>query len=627
MLQTLRTRAAGTVAKVLFSILVLSFAVWGVGDYAFLRRSEPTAINVAGVKVTATELGNEYRRDLDNLRRSLGDVDPETARQFGLMDRVVERIVSKELFANAADHLGLRIGDDLVRMRLLRDPSLVGPGGTFDRQRFLEVLQQAGYTEDRFVALVRADIARALITEPFTAGIEVPEPVVDRLYRYRNERRTAETVFVASDSFTDVGAPSAEELKTLYEDDPERYTAPEYRALSMVRVGVEEMIPTIQVSEEELRDAYSARIESLRVAEKREVDQILFSDEAAAKSAAEKIAAGADFVQVATEDAKQTAETTHLGLIDRTALLPELASAVFALEENKPSEPVKSPFGWHLFRVTKIEAGREPSFDEVKPQLQEELARQEAGAAAVKASNKLEDALAEGTSLEDAAKQIGVAVTTVDAVDQQGRGLDGLLVSTLSSVPEVIMAGFDQEEGRTSPILETRAGAFYVVRADKVTPSRLKPLEEVRNEIESQWRTRKRDEAAKAQADKVLADAKAGQTLEALAGALSLKHETTPPLRRTIDTALPAGMTPDLVGQMFRLNKDELGVASGTGGYFVLRVTEIAAADPATDAAGVDRVRVELRQRMAGDLGTSLTDALKQRLGVSVDEDVVKTVQ
>src|SRR5262245_56640883 len=101
MLQTMRTRAAGTVAKVLFSVLVLSFAVWGIGDYAFLRRGDPTAVNAAGIKVTASELTNEYHRDLDQLRQSLGSIDAETARQFGLMDRVIDRVVSQALFERA----------------------------------------------------------------------------------------------------------------------------------------------------------------------------------------------------------------------------------------------------------------------------------------------------------------------------------------------------------------------------------------------------------------------------------------------------------------------------------------------------------------------------------------------
>ena len=94
MLQAMRSKAAGIVVKFLFSILVLAFAVWGIGDYSFLRKSDPTAVEIGNVKVPASQLDQQYRTELDRLRRTLGQIDPETARQFGLMDQVIQRSTS-----------------------------------------------------------------------------------------------------------------------------------------------------------------------------------------------------------------------------------------------------------------------------------------------------------------------------------------------------------------------------------------------------------------------------------------------------------------------------------------------------------------------------------------------------
>ena len=110
MLQTLRTKAAGLVAKFLFVFLIASFAIWGIGDYAFLRQSDPTAVTVGDVTISATRLGNEYRRELENLRRRLGQFDDEAARQFGLMERVIERLVSQVILDKAATALGIPVG-------------------------------------------------------------------------------------------------------------------------------------------------------------------------------------------------------------------------------------------------------------------------------------------------------------------------------------------------------------------------------------------------------------------------------------------------------------------------------------------------------------------------------------
>jgi peptidyl-prolyl cis-trans isomerase D len=626
MLQTLRSRAAGTVAKILFIVLVLSFAVWGIGDYAFLQRGDPTAVSVGGTKVTATELGNEYRRDLDRLRQQFGDIDNETARQFGLMDRVIDRLAAQALFQQASGELGLRVGDDLVRMALYNNPALQGPGGIFDPTAFRDLLSRMGYTEDRYSALVRNEIARTLVTNSLSAGIEVPEAVVDRLFRYRNERRTGEIVFVPSASFADVGQSDAEALQVIYDDNQERFTLPEYRDLTVVRIGADEMVPKIEVTDEELADEYQQRLPSLRVAEKREVEQILVPSEDQVKSAAEKIAAGGDFLDVAKEVASQSPETTKLGVVEKTSL-PGVGDAVFALEEGKVSEPVRGPFGWHLFRVTRIEPGHEPTLDEVRDALRPEIAQRVAYDAAVKASNQLEDALGARASLEDAAKLVDVPAVKVTEVGPTGTTSSGGAVPIIANAPDVLNAAFELQEGRDTPVIEARAGGFYVVRVDRVVASRVKSLDEVRSEVEDIWRGQKRDEAAKARADKILEEVRGGKKLEEAAAAFDLKPEMTAPMRRAIDGPLPPNMTADLVGQLFRLKAGEAGTAGGRQGYFVVRLAEVTPADPASDAAGVNNLRTTLRQQMAVDLSTSMADALRRRFGVTIDQEVVRTVQ
>src|SRR3954470_22278909 len=136
MLQAMRSKAAGIVVKALFSILVLSFAVWGIGDYSFLRRGDDTAVTVGGTTISASTLEREYRSELDRLRRTFGQIDPETARQFGLMDQVIQRLVNTTLLDKAATNLGMRMGDEVIRSRLFSDPSLQGPDGKPNRERF-----------------------------------------------------------------------------------------------------------------------------------------------------------------------------------------------------------------------------------------------------------------------------------------------------------------------------------------------------------------------------------------------------------------------------------------------------------------------------------------------------------
>src|SRR5258708_3086170 len=439
MLQAMRSKAAGIVVKVLFSILVLSFAVWGLGDYSFLRRSDPTALTVDNLKIPASALDQQYRSEMDRLRRTFGQIDPETARQFGLMDQVIQRLVTQTVLDRAAQRLGVRIGDDVPRTRLMSHPQLKGPDGRFDAARFRQILSQNNLSEAGFIAMLRQDLSRSVVTEAVSAGARRPDALVDRLYRYRNERRGGETVFVPASAFPDVGKPDDAQLQATYDDNHDRFTAPEYRKLTVARVGPEEVLPKITITDQQIEDEYRARLSEFGTPEQRDVDQLLYTDEAAAKAAAEKLKSGTSFDQLATDN-KQTPEQTHIGAVTSSELMPELTNVIFALPEGGTSEPVHSPFGWHIVRVAKIVPGKEPGLAEVKDKVATDLKQRLAAYDAYDYSTKLEDAVANDPSREESAPKVCMTVIKVAAIDAQGRDPDGKPVSAFDGAQPAFAA-------------------------------------------------------------------------------------------------------------------------------------------------------------------------------------------
>src|SRR6185312_4054560 len=123
------------------------------------------------------------------------------------------------------------------------DPQLQGPNGQFDRDRFQQFLYQSNLTEAGFIAQYREDFSRALLTEALSSGVRAPDAAVDRLYRYRNERRGGEDVLVTAASFKDVGKPTDAEIKSVYDENHARFTAPEFRTVTVVRVSPADLLP------------------------------------------------------------------------------------------------------------------------------------------------------------------------------------------------------------------------------------------------------------------------------------------------------------------------------------------------------------------------------------------------
>jgi peptidyl-prolyl cis-trans isomerase C len=79
-----------------------------------------------------------------------------------------------------------------------------------------------------------------------------------------------------------------------------------------------------------------------------------------------KIVAGADFAAVAKESSDDTGSGANggdLGAFARGAMVPEFDKEAFLLPAGQVSQPVKSPFGYHLI---KVEAHSTKPFEDVK---------------------------------------------------------------------------------------------------------------------------------------------------------------------------------------------------------------------------------------------------------------------
>ena len=622
MLQTIRSKTAGLVVKILFIVLVASFAVWGIGDYAFLRRGEEVAIRVGDAKITPEQLSIEYRREVDRLRRSFGQFDLEMAKQIGLINQVVERMVRDTLFEKEAARLGVVVSDDVVRARIAANPAFHGLGGAFDRNMFQRVLYENGYNEGQYVQLLRQELARAAVIDSVVAGSRAPDVLVDRLYRHRNERRVGETIFIPNSSIEVVGEPDDAQLKSVYDENPERFSEPEFRALSVLRVGAEELAPKIEVTEEQLKEEFHNRIAEFRVEEKRDLEQMLFADEDAAKAAAAKVAS-APFVDVAREVANQTPEQTRIDGARKVDLVPELADPVFALPEGGVTGPIKSPFGWHVMRVAKIYPGKEPNLDDVRGTLRDAVARRLAAAAAYDAAVKVEDAMGAGASLADAAAKAGLAVVKIDAVDARGVNPKGEVELTLADTPEILQAAFQTPQGQDTQLTEARNGAYFIVHVDNVTPPRVKPIDEVKAQLLDLWKADQQSAGARKRAEQIVERIAQGKTLAEAGAEFNLKPETTPPTRRdgsADETRIPG----EVAAQLFAAKPGDLGVVPGRDGHHVVRLVDIRLADPSADGEGFERLRATLGQQIGGDLVSELATALRERYTVSIDSRVIE---
>ena len=154
-----------------------------------------------------------------------------------------------------------------------------------------------------------------------------------------------------------LAAPSEEALKTFFNDRKSSYRAPEFRAMDVLALEPETIANPAEVSDADAEAAYAkiaGKDPRFGAPEKRDLQQILFPNEADASAAEAKLKAGASFDDLIKERGLKP-EDTDLGETTKDAMLDKAeADAVFALPQGGVSEVLKSQFGPVIVRVKGI---------------------------------------------------------------------------------------------------------------------------------------------------------------------------------------------------------------------------------------------------------------------------------
>jgi peptidyl-prolyl cis-trans isomerase D len=621
MLNSMRQYATSWVVKVLFGLLIVSFAVWGIGDVLRSPGTGGALASVAAEEITTQEVMREFEARYEALQEQAGGgLSRHQAVSFGIMNQALDVAVARALVDAHARELGLTVSDAELAEAVRQNPLFQGEGG-FERERLDLYLRSQGLSEQAYLEAVRGDMVRARIVEGVTAPVTAPAALADRLLAYRDEQRRGRALIVDADEVA-VDAPDEATLKAYLERNAKQYEAPEYRAVTAVVIGPDDLAGDIAVGEAELRAEYDARIAEYRTPETRSIDQLVAGDEATIREAASLAASGQGFEQIAAAlKGRGGIERTQLGPLRRGDLPDALDAAVFGLAEGAVGEPVSSPFGWHLIRLTELLPEKTRPFEEVREDLEREVRLRRANEQLPGFATRLDDEIAAGTPLEKAAEDLGLAPLRLEAVDRQGQDRKQVAVAADELTPEILDAVFAAGRGEQSLLSETRDGRYYMFRVDGIEPARPRTLEEVRDVLASAWRKEQQAERARARAEELRAKVADAGSLAAVAAAAGpgVSVAEVGPVKRD-DQGYLAGLTPEAVRVLFETPAGATAprVVPALEGSAVLVVDEVipAAADP----AAAETARAEL----AGDIRTGILQAyegaLRQRYPVRVDD-------
>ncbi|BAO43661.1 SurA N-terminal domain-containing protein [Thiolapillus brandeum] len=632
MLLAIREKAQGWFAWLIVGFITIPFALWGIQSYLGVS-SDPAAANVDGKEITQRQVEQGVRDFRNRLRNQLGKAyRPELFKDEMLRKQVMEQLINDAVLSQTAEDWKLRISDNFVRQYIQSIPSFQ-TNGKFNVQAYNTLIRNQGMSQRSFEEEVRGDLVMEQMRYGISDSAFATDKEVNDSIRLKDQERELAYLTVSGRKLAGDYAPTEEELDAYYKEHVKKYMVPERVKLEYLLLSPEVLGADMEVTEEKLREYYSQHQDEFQAPEERKLRHILIKlDENADQAAVDAAKAKADdlearlaksekFEDLAKEfsdDPGSREQGGDLGWISPGLMAKAFEEAAYKLKKGEVSQPVRTPFGFHIIQVVDIRNPDHGGFESRRADIEAAWRRKQAEQVLFDKSEQLADLSYESPdSLVPAAETLGLKVQESGWIDR--RGGKGDLAS-----PKVVAAAFSDDvlnEGNNSELIELEGDKVLVLRVIEHEAEHPQTFEEVKDKVAAALKRDKGKKLAKEKGEALLASLKAGdKTLEQIAGDGAGELKSGIRIKRQ-STALPQAVRE----KAFGLSRPKEGSPSfggvelGNGDYALLALTGVTDGDPSKlDDAARKTTKQELARAKGQQQFNILGRYLRERADVEI---------
>lgn len=501
-MEGLRQFLKSWMGKVLLILCLAPLVVLGLESY-FSTQVNPNEI----VKVDDTSIDTSTYQNIFNDRRQIlvqqvGDAS--AINENVLKKQVLQSLIDRALIENQINKLGMTISDEVITEMLKKEPAFLDSNGKFSNDLFANFLQSRRMTKEQLFQSLRTQMTLAELNSNIVKTAVYPMTAINNIIDLQSETRPLWIARLKWQPFASQVTISEKEIQDYYNQHQKELKSQEMVDINYIEVN-KNQINVPAPTAEEIQQQYQAYLTSQKNQQQHEVAMILMSDEKA-QTTLENLknqldTKKADFATLAKQYSEDEGSKNSGGNIG--SLTPEMfpndyenvITAVKALKEGEVSAPIKTQYGYHLFKLMKISGDTPASLDSMKDSLTEKALAHKKEVAYQDLVKKINDLAVDGSTIADIASQENLSAKTLKNYPKTNN-------NTTLNQPAVINAAFDEfalQDNSVSVGIELADKTVWV-QANNFRPVKNLSLSEATEQIRQTLTEEKAKDLALAQA-------------------------------------------------------------------------------------------------------------------------------
>ena len=612
-------------AQVVLALITLPFAFFGVDSYFKSSDASTPVASVGGQTITQLEFNMALRDRQEQLQSmSGGRIDPAMLDTPELRLNVVESLVNQRLLLQQASRANLAATDQQLRAMLEQAP-VFQDGGKFSMDLYSQYLKTRNKSAVDFEGELRRDLLLRQLDDAYSESHFLPRTVVQRLSKLMETQREASTFTLAAEQYQSKASVEGDAAKKYYDSRADEFRIPEQVRVETVTLSIDALLPAITVDVQDVQKAFDEFAKKNQVQETRAASHILITVDAKApaaekqkaKSQAEELlkqirakpASFADLAKAHSKDPGSAEKGGDLGSFKRGDMVQPFSAAAFDMKVGDISGPVETEYGYHIIKLNGITAGKSPSFDAMRGQLETDLKRQSAGKKFAELAEQFNNtAFEQSDSLKAVAELAKSPVQQSDWFARNG--------TPKLNNPKLLQSIFSDDvlkNKRNTEAVEVAPGTLVAARLLEHKPSVVRPFESVQAEIVAKLTRQRATQLAAQEGRAVLEKLRQGTAAEVTFGAAQLVSFSSQ----------IKGLDEDVRKQILRADVTKLPAYAGLespSGYTLIRISRVVEPEK-IDVEKEKNLATALQQAAGQEQYAAYLASLKQKGDVKIRKE------